>query len=173
MNRGQKTLNVNADQFDGYPTWRRAERVGRLRRCFAIIPLATLGAICGKNAVVKVGVTLYCQATMQGRKKKIVPYTEWRQVLGVPKRTYFRAISTLERRHLIRRHPKGPGRKAVIELLGPLAQFPPPPRGKTPKAHHTSKAPTDQQRHASVWNHLGGSKDSHKAVTNPMAKDRE
>jgi len=137
--------------------------VERLRRCFAIIPLGTLGAISGKSAVVKVGVALYCQATMQGRKKKIVPYTEWRQVLGVSKRTYFRAISTLEHRHLIRRHPKGPGRKAVIELLGPLAQFPKSPRGKTPMAHRTSKAPTDQQRDASVWDHLGRSNGSHKA----------
>jgi hypothetical protein len=161
MNRGQKTPNVNADQFDGYPAWRRAERVERLRRCFAIIPLATLGAISGKNAVVKVGVALYCQATMQGRKKKIVPYTEWRKALGVSKRSYFRAISTLERRHLIRRHPKGPGRKAVIELLGPLAQFPKSRRGKAPTAHHTSKAPTAQQRDANVWDHLSGANDSH------------
>lgn len=131
MKRGPKTVKRETDQFVGYPTWRKAERADKLARCFVIIPLAAIVAICGRNSVVKVGVALHCQAVMQGRKNKIIPYASWRTALGVPKRAYFRAITILEKNKLIRRHRKGPGRKSLIELRGALALFAPKGRDRT------------------------------------------
>ena len=126
------------DMFEGYPRWKKDERINHLRNCFLMIPLQTLLAISGQDAVVKVAAALYCQASMEGRKVRIFPYAAWREVLGLPKRSYFRAIATLESHGLIRRHPRGPGRKATVELLGPLAQFVARP-GPNPKTAQFSQ----------------------------------
>src|SRR5205814_593923 len=129
-------------------------RATRLKGCFAMIPFTKLMAVCGSNAIVKVGVALHCQGMMQGRKRRIIPYTAWRKALNVQKRAYLRAIATLEKRHLIRRHRRGPGRKFVIELIGPLAQFVSPTREKPSKKTQATKKQLDDSPDDQVWNYL-------------------
>lgn len=144
-----------SNQYDGYPTWKREKRAEQLKQCFAMLPITTLVAICGRNAVAKVAAALHCQATMQGRITKIVPYTAWRQAIGVSKRSYFRAIATLAKKRFLRRHDKGSGRKAMIELLGPLAQFPKSSKPKRSKARRPQSAPMKHPERDDVWSHIG------------------
>jgi hypothetical protein len=107
----------------GYPGWKKDQRVEQLQNCYVVLPLPTMLAISGNDAVVKVAAALHCQANMEGKKTRILPYAAWKDALGLSKRTFLRALATLEQRGLIRRDRRGPGRKATVELLGPLAQF--------------------------------------------------
>src|SRR6266404_4093436 len=68
---------------------------------FARVNLAILMAA-GSNATTLAMFGLLCQASVQNRRN-ITPHPDWPAVLRVPKRSWFRALASLESKGLIDR----------------------------------------------------------------------